>query len=164
MKSIGSFSIRAAERSDLADIQRLLTAAELPVTGVSEIIDAAPGNFLVARASTGNKLIGVAGLEMCGDDALLRSVAVDSEWRGSGVGRDLVQHIFSLAGSGGTRTLYLLTLTAEHYFPRFGFEKIDRSSVPPLIAQTNEFSSTCPSSATTMRRSLVQHHRQATSS
>jgi amino-acid N-acetyltransferase len=50
------------------------------------------------------------------------------------------------------RALYLLTTTAENYFPAFGFTAIPRDSVPDEIQTTSEFKDICPSSAIVMRR------------
>jgi len=100
------------------------------------------------------QLVGVAGLEICCDDALLRSVAVHPEWRKHGVGRDLVQSIVDLAESRGFPALYLLTMTAERYFPRFGFARIERTAVPKGIAESVQFTSACPASATAMVKAL----------
>jgi amino-acid N-acetyltransferase len=45
-------------------------------------------------------------------------------------------------------------MTAEHYFPRFGFERIERGAVPEAISETLEFRSACPASAVAMARPL----------
>jgi amino-acid N-acetyltransferase len=50
--------------------------------------------------------------------------------------------------------LYLLTTTAEHYFPRFGFTEVGRDAVPQEIRDTLEFRSACPESAVAMARPL----------
>jgi len=50
--------------------------------------------------------------------------------------------------------IYLLTTTAEQYFPKFGFERIARSDVPPGVQTSIEFTAACPSSATVMRKRL----------
>jgi amino-acid N-acetyltransferase len=50
--------------------------------------------------------------------------------------------------------LYLLTTTAERYFPTFGFEPITRADVPATVQTSVEFTAACPSSATVMRRWL----------
>ena len=67
---------------------------------------------------------------------------------------DLVTRIVSDAESRGIHALYLLTLTAELYFPRFGFERVERDAVPAEIRETVEFKSACPSTATVMMRLL----------
>jgi amino-acid N-acetyltransferase len=70
------------------------------------------------------------------------------------LGSDLVTRIVSDAESRGIHALYLLTLTAERYFPRFGFERVEREEVPSDVAETVEFKSACPSTAAAMRKVL----------
>jgi amino-acid N-acetyltransferase len=149
--------IRHAVPTDLAAIERLLMDADLPTAGVGEIITAHSGDFFVAEAGdeAEKRIVGVAGLEICCDNALLRSVAVRPEWRSHAVGRDLVRRIVSDAEGRGLHALYLLTTTAEHYFPRFGFERIERRDVAPEIAETVEFKSACPASAVAMKKTLA---------
>src|SRR5690349_10212557 len=104
-------SLRPARPDDLPAVERLLTASELPTDGVA----AALPDFVVAEAD--GTLVGVAGLEVCCEHALLRSVAVDPEWRSHGVGRALVTRVISDAEARGIQALYLLTTSAERYFP-----------------------------------------------
>jgi amino-acid N-acetyltransferase len=47
-----------------------------------------------------------------------------------------------------------LTTTAERFFPKFGFEPIDREQVPPSVRESVEFQSACPASAIVMRKRL----------
>jgi len=143
-------SMRAAAPADLPAVRTLLAASDLPDAGLDAIFADHAGDFVLAEA--GGALVGVAGLEVRGDDALLRSVAVHPEWRAHGVGRDLVKRLVCMAEARGLRALYLLTMTAEHYFPRFGFEVIARGAVPAAIADTLEFRSACPASAVAMAR------------
>ena len=63
------------------------------------------------------QVVAVAGVEVCCDDALLRSVAVQPDWRRHGLGHELVRRIVSHAEERGFRALYLLTMTAEHHVP-----------------------------------------------
>lgn len=151
-------AIRHARPTDLPAIEQLLTDADLPTAGVGEILQANAGDFFVAEADVRDAsepaVVGVAGLEICCDNALLRSVAVRPEWRRHAVGRELVRRIVSDAENRGLNALYLLTTTAEHYFPRFGFERIDRKDVAPDIAETVEFKSACPASAVAMKKTL----------
>jgi amino-acid N-acetyltransferase len=150
-------AIRHATPDDVSAIERLLTDAGLPTVGVAELLGRRAADFFVAESAVTNappELVAVAGLEVCRDDALLRSVAVRSEWRTHGLARELVQRIVLQAEEQGIRALYLLTTTAEHYFPRFGFERVERSAVPPAIADTVEFTSACPASAVAMVRAV----------
>jgi amino-acid N-acetyltransferase len=153
-------SIRHATRDDLPAIERLLTETDLPTAGVAEIVGARPDDFFVAETNDdARQLVAVAGMELCCDDALLRSVAVQPEWRKHGLGRELVQRIVSHAEQRGIGALYLLTTTAEHYFPRFGFGLVERSTVPSEIAETLEFKSACPATAVAMKRLVTKRNR-----
>jgi amino-acid N-acetyltransferase len=138
--------IRGATVADLPAVERLLTESSLPLDGVREALSA----FLVAES--GGALVGVAGLEVCCEHALLRSVAVVPAWRSKGLGRELVTRIIADAESRGIHALYLLTTTADRYFPSFGFERITRDQVPADVQATREFQGACPDSATVMRR------------
>ena len=145
----GEAALRPASTKDLPRVEKLLTDSKLPLDGVKEALD----TFVVAEA--GGDIVGVAGLEVCCDDALLRSVAVRPEWRSKGVGRALVHRAIADAESRGIRALYLLTTTAESYFPSFGFSKVDRAAIPEAVRATKEFTSACPASAVAMSRQLV---------
>ena len=141
-----SAALRPAVSGDLPAVERLLTASGLPLDGVRDALS----TFVVAEA--GHDIVGVAGLEICCDNALLRSVAVADEWRARGLGRALVTRLISDAESRGIHALYLLTTTAERYFPSFGFRQIARDEVPDDVKATQEFRSACPASATVMCR------------
>jgi amino-acid N-acetyltransferase len=141
--------IRAATPADLPLVERLLTESALPLDGVRESLS----DFVVAEA--GGDIVGVAGLECCRDDAILRSVAVRPEWRSRGLGRALVTRAIAEAEARGIKALYLLTTTAERYFPSFGFRKIERAQVPDAVRATVEFTKACPDSATVMTRTLA---------
>jgi len=143
-------TVRPASDADLAGIEALLSASSLPTDGVR---DALPG-FLIATAD--DSVVGVAGLEVCCDNALLRSVAVAPEWRSRGLGRTLVNRVIADAESRGIHALYLLTTTADQYFPSFGFSQVTRDRVPDDIRATAEFTSACPASATVMTRPLAR--------
>ena len=142
----GGVSVRPAEPADLPAIERLLTVSSLPLDGVRDALD----GFVVAQS--GDDLVGVAGLEVCCDNALLRSVAVSPDWRSRGLGRALVTRVISEAEARGIRALYLLTATAERYFPSFGFHQIPREDVPADVRKTGEFQSVCCASAAVMCR------------
>ena len=144
-------TLRLATSSDEAAIATLLTAAHLPLDGVHEALRC----FVVAEDA--GHIVGVAGVEACGvrgEYALLRSVAVDPVWRSKGLGRTLVSRAIALAEERGAKALYLLTTTAEGYFPSFGFSLTSREAVPDDVRATAEFQGACPASATVMVRTL----------
>jgi N-acetylglutamate synthase-like GNAT family acetyltransferase len=148
MVMTANLSIRPATAADFAAVEALLRRSDLPTVGVEPIIQ----DFLVAES--GKELVGVVGMEYCCSYGLLRSTAVDPQWRSKGVARQLVERIIAQAESRGINALYLLTTTAESYFPSFGFTKTTRDTVPAEVRATDEFRGACPASATVMSRRL----------
>ena len=100
------------------------------------------------------RLLGVVGLEFFDGSALLRSLAVPEDGRGSGLGGALVAHAERTAAGQGVEAVYLLTETAEGFFERLGYRRVDRTDAPPAIATTTQFSSLCPASSAFMAKSL----------
>jgi amino-acid N-acetyltransferase len=142
-------TLRRAEHTDKAAVEALLTASGLPLDGVHDALPC----FVVAEDD--GDIVGVAGIEACGavgEHALLRSVAVAAAWRKRGLGRALVIRTIAEAEARGAKALYLLTTTAEGYFPNFGFRETTRDSVPDDVRATAEFQGACPESATVMVR------------
>jgi amino-acid N-acetyltransferase len=142
-------TLRPASKKDLGKVRELLTAARLPLDGVSDCID----KFIVAESD--GSMVGSIGLERYGDYALLRSAAVAESYRGKGVGHKLVDALLARAASDGVKTMYLLTTTADAWFPEFGFATIDRSWVPDAVMVSREFKGACPATATVMRKNLA---------
>jgi amino-acid N-acetyltransferase len=97
---------------------------------------------------------GLVGLELYGSDALLRSLVVGENTRGKGWGSALTDHAEQYAASKGVRSIYLLTTTAETFFQRLGYERIERSKAPSSIERTREFAGLCPASSAFMVKSL----------
>jgi amino-acid N-acetyltransferase len=140
--------LRAASAADYDEVVRLLQAADLPTAGLRRSLP----DFLVAE--DGGRVVGAIGLEVYGDAALLRSAVVDTSRRGTGLGRDLVSGLLERASRQGVREVYLLTTTAERYFPRFGFTRVTRDAVAPAVRVSEEFQGACPDSAVAMRKIL----------
>ena len=156
MTNATAVSFRTASPADLDAIEGLLASVKLPNAGVAEMMAADPSQFIVAtEASQPDAIVAVCGLESCCEFALLRSVAVRGDWQARGLGHELIRRAVSEAEARGVHALYLLTLTAEHYFPRFGFQVVSRESVPAPIAGTLEFREACPASAVVMSRALA---------
>lgn len=140
--------IRKARQTDLPAVERLLSSSNLPVDGVRDHF----ADFIVAEDTNG--IEGAVGLEKYESIALLRSAVVAPEHRGSGVGRRLVEQVLERAEEDGIYELYLLTTTAEKYFPRFGFKETSRAAVPDELKASAEFRGACPETAVVMKRLL----------
>jgi amino-acid N-acetyltransferase len=134
--------------TEAADLFRLLEENHLPLDGLKDHL----GTTLVARRE--GKIVGSAAIEVYPDGALLRSVAVSQELQGKGLGTELTGAAVRLAQDLQVPAIYLLTTTAEHYFPKFGFERIERDDVPATVRTSVEFTSACPSSAAVLRKRL----------
>jgi amino-acid N-acetyltransferase len=141
-----SVTLRTAGPSDLESVANLLSTEGLPTAGVPVGLE----GFVVAESA--GEVIGLAGLECYGSAGLLRSVAVKGTARGSGVGSALVERILGDAAACGITDVYLLTTTAESYFPRHGFARIEREAVPKPLHASAEFQGACPASAVIMHR------------
>lgn len=140
---------RQATDRDLDAVEGLLSANKLPLEGVKENFS----SFVVAEE--GGSIAGAIGLERFGSVALLRSAVVSPEHRGSGVGRQLVEQVLERAAKDGIEELFLLTTTAEKYFPRFGFANTTRSDVPASVKASAEFQGACPDTAVVMKRRVA---------
>ena len=141
--------IRAATSKDLSAVETLLSASNLPLDGVKDNFS----DFVVAEDQ--GEIAGAIGLEKFGSVALLRSAVVSPEYRGIGVGRRLVEQVLERAEEAGIEELFLLTTTAEDYFPRFGFARTTRSAVPTAMKASAEFQDACPDSASVMTRRIT---------
>lgn len=140
--------VERATTEDLPAIIGLLVKSQLTVEGLTDHLSTS----LVARNQT--TIVGTVTLEMFDDGALLRSLAVEPAEQGRGIGRRLVHESIALAASASAPAIYLLTITAEQFFPRFGFERIERAGVPGSLLRSVEFAYACPPSSIVMRRLL----------
>lgn len=143
-------SIGECTPRDREALLRLLSQAGLPS---SDLDPDKLLHFLVARDADGS-VMGAVGIEISGEDALLRSLAVHPDHQGLGIGRRLVYEMEARARGKGVRTVYLLTVTVPGYFPALGYTGVERSRVPGTIVQTQEFRSICPASAVCMCKDL----------
>lgn len=111
------------------------------------------GHYFVVREDDG-RVVGVAGLEVHGDDGLLRSLAVDADYRRQGLGASLVEAVVGRARRLELGMVYLLTTDARDYFARLGFADCPRDEAPEPIRVSWEFSTGCPATAAFMKRGV----------
>jgi amino-acid N-acetyltransferase len=140
--------VRSAKSSDLAAVEQLLGASNLPTDGVRDNF----ANFVVAEED--GKIAGAVGLEKYCTVALLRSAVVSPRYRSGGIGQRLVEQLLERAEEAGVDEVYLLTTTAEDYFPRFGFTRTMRTAVPESVKASAEFRGACPDTAIVMTRRI----------
>lgn len=139
---------RKAKNNDLATISKLLKEEQLP----TEDLDNELEHFIVAEGENG--IVGTIGLEKYGDTGLLRSMIVNTEYRNHGIASRLVKELLDYAKAQNLSSLYLITNTAEDYFARKGFVKIDKEKVAKPVLRSKEFNGLCPASSTIMFQNL----------
>ncbi len=136
-------------RPERAAVLTLLESAGLPTADLAE-------GILEHFFSMGPRPqpYGVVGLEIHDNVALLRSLAVSPQNRSAGAGSRLVSHAEDYARSLGVEVVYLLTTTAEPFFAKRGYRRIERSEAPESIRSTREFSEICPVSSAFMAKHM----------
>lgn len=149
MGAVANVTFRTAMPTDSQSIHALLQRSGLPASDLST----ARPEFLIAERA--GKMIGIGALERFGNAALLRSVAVEPQWRGSGVGRSIIAMFEQRAKAAGIDELVLLTLTAPDFFARLGYGAKNRDQVPSAVLGSAEFRSLCPASAHCMAKTLA---------
>jgi N-acetylglutamate synthase-like GNAT family acetyltransferase len=140
------------ERATLADaaaVEALLAASGLPLDG------AADARALGVVARDQERVVAAAAVERFGDAGLLRSVVVAPDHRGTGLGGEIVRAAEELARRDGARELYLLTETAMDWFPRLGYEVVDRDVAAAAVGDSIEFTTVCRDTGVPMRRALA---------
>jgi len=149
MNKILSVTFSGMRTEEESAVKDLIRACQLPTRDLTpEMLR----HFLVARK--GDRVIGVIGLELCGQAALLRSLAVAEDFRRQGVAARLTTFIARYAVSHGIGTIYLLTTTAKDFFAKQGYRETDRRRAPVSIRATREFKDLCPDTAVCMCRVL----------
>jgi UDP-N-acetylmuramate: L-alanyl-gamma-D-glutamyl-meso-diaminopimelate ligase len=142
--------MKPARRTDMAEVRNLLASV-----GLSEE-PARDEQFPAFYVLTNEKgLVGSVALDVLGDDAVLRALAVDPEFRGAGYGWMLADMAVSQARWRGVRRIYLLTETASDFFAaKFGFRVVDRSTLSKLVAASETFTAAKGAGLVAMRLDL----------
>jgi len=144
--------IRAGSAAEFDAAVDLLSRAGLPTEDLSAD---SLGGFLVA--SIDGSMVGLVGLEHFGPIGLLRSLVVEPAFRAAGLGRVLVAALESQAASQGVRELWLLTIDADAWFEKLGWEARQRDQAPEAIRRTAEFANLCPGDAVLMQKTFRDH-------
>lgn len=141
--------MRILSNPALPQIAPLLEQCGLPTDDIrSEYLP----DFVLAME--GETPVGVAGLQVFGESALVRSVAVAPGSRSQGLGSQLLSSVESRARERGVRQLYLLTNEASAYFAKHGYTEYSRCSAPKEIQSCDQFGSSCCSAASLMGKQI----------
>ncbi len=147
-------NIVLASSGDGPWIRQLLTLCGLPH---EDITPQHLRHFWVMKEEI--EVVGVVGLEIFGRLALLRSLAVDPRFRKRGFARQLTEKAGEYATSLKIEELYLLTVTAESFFLKRGYQRNERNSASLAIQGTAEFQGLCPVSSVLMIKQVITSTR-----
>lgn len=143
-----NLQVNRASEEDLGSIIRLLRQYDLPTQDIGD----SDIEFYVVKK--GRDLVACVGLEIIGDTALLRSLAIEKESAHQGIGTQLVKFILDESSVKQLKSIFLLTETAAPFFTKLGFKTIERKSAPEGIQRSTEFSELCAETAVCMKIDL----------
>ena len=126
-----------------------LTDAGLP----TDDLDEANRRFFAYETLSGT-VVGFAGVEIHGGDALLRSLVVLPAARGHGFGGAILARLCRRAFDDGARRAFTLTTTVADWLERQGFARIARADAPAAVLATRQATSLCPASAVLLMRKI----------
>ncbi len=130
-------TIRRARTPDVRDIRRLVDTyggpgrrlLEKSTVNLYEDVQ----EFWVAHAPELGGVIGCGALHVMWEDlAEVRTVAIDPECRGMGIGHQIVDKLLSTARELGVRRVFCLTFEVE-FFARHGFREIQGTPVSHAV-------------------------------
>jgi N-acetylglutamate synthase-like GNAT family acetyltransferase len=140
--------IRPATEQDYPQVCALLQSESLPIIDLEKELP----HFFVKMQN--DSIIGSIGLELYERSALLRSMIVNPANRNKGIASELVHELASYAKEKGVKNLFLITNTAENYFQKQGFIRIERENVEKEVLQSKEFNGLCPASSVIMMKKI----------
>lgn len=135
-----------ARAGDEGAITELLEAAGLSVAN-------APDLRHTCLSFHGARAVGTISLDILGRHAVLRSLAVESEYRRQGRGRALCHYALADARDAGVSDVYTATETAADFFIALGFRVLPPTNVPAAIS-THPSTAHCPAATTWLHRSV----------
>jgi amino-acid N-acetyltransferase len=136
------YLVRPARTGDVRSIRRLVDANvatgrlldKATVTlyeDVQEFLVAQRGR--VASGSSDARVVGCGALHVMWEDlAEIRTIAVDEEFQGDGIGYSIVEALLARARELGVRRVFVLTFAVK-FFGRLGFEEISGDAAAPEV-------------------------------
>jgi amino-acid N-acetyltransferase len=128
-------TLRPATPDDVPAIVALLEANHLPAVELENHLDH------VVVAEQDGRVAGCGGLEVYPDceAGLVRSMAVEEELQGSGLGARILAWVEEHARSLGIRELFLFTMNAREFYARFGFKDATVDDFPACARRSAQY-------------------------
>ena len=90
-------------------------------------------DFIVVEEDYTHEIVGTCSLRICWEDiAEIRSLAVREDFRGSDLGRAMVEICIKEASDLGLKKLFVLTYVPA-FFEKLGFKPVDKSVLPHKV-------------------------------
>ncbi|MCA1961137.1 MAG: N-acetyltransferase [Desulfomonile sp.] len=128
--------IRKARLADVKPIHRLITEqaerGQILPRAMSEIYGQVR-DFIVSVDDASNEIVGCGALHVVWEDlAEVRSLAVQTDMQGRGIGSELVEHLLDEAREMGVKRVFVLTYRPR-LFERLGFSIMEKGDLPHKI-------------------------------
>jgi len=128
--------IRRATLRDVKSIHRLIAeqaqSGHILARAMSELYSQVK-DFIVSEDDGSGEIVGCGALQIVWEDlGEIRSLAVQTEYQGQGVGTALIEALLEESGQMGLSKVFVLTYRPE-LFQRLGFALMDKSLLPHKI-------------------------------
>ena len=128
------YKVEKARIPDVPRIHKLINGfadkGQMLARPLSEIYESIRDFFVIRD---GDEVIAAAALHVCWDDlAEIRSVAVDADMQGKGLGATIVSACLKEAENLGIKTVFCFTYRPE-FFKRLKFVDIDKMELPRKV-------------------------------
>jgi len=128
--------IRTATLRDVKSIHRLIAeqaqSGHILARAMSELYSQVK-DFIVSEDKDSGEIVGCGALQIVWEDlAEIRSLAVQTDHQGKGIGTALIEALLEESKQMGVGKVFVLTYRPE-LFQRLGFELMDRSLLPHKI-------------------------------
>lgn len=129
-------NLECATDSDMAEISDFLRIADLTLSG----LDSPTVHLWISRNETTGRIFASIGYDSSEDGrpALIRSVAVDPELRGVGIGLELAQFAMDRAVEAGAHQAWLFSRRSGPFWQKTGFRSADTKDLAIALASTHE--------------------------
>ena len=127
--------LEPVEGPEVPELLAFLEAADLTTAG----LDAPGARYWLHRDERG-AVVGSTGFELAasGTDALIRSVAVVSGARQTGLGSELARFALAGAASAGAQRAWLFSRRSGPFWQKLGFERSQTTSLATALASTSQ--------------------------
>ena len=132
---MSEITLSPAQPAHVPAMKALLEAHHLPSNELEDWLE----HFVVAERE--GRLVGCGGLELYADDAagLVRSMAVDGDLHGTGVGGRILAWVEEHARELELQRLFLFTLDKAPFYERFGYELVAYDTFPPAARNSFQY-------------------------